>query len=376
MPRQKKTRLKRRKDGRYVCRYKNIWFYGDTEEEALEQREQYKRDESRENSPDVPVLVYADKWLSIYRANVKRHTYNAYAAALETFFEPIKTKTIRNITIDDIAICANGINDFSTHQIKRTIGLVRSIFDNAMETGLITMNPARSKTLKIPQGKTGRGHRAITEEERQLIHNTPHKLRAMYLVMLYAGLRPGEALGLNVSEDVDFSAHIIHVKRSIDLLTANKATVSTGKNAQAIRDVPLLPVLEKEIKNISGLLVPGKNGYMSRTELKLAKQSYKTALLHTANHIGKEEKAPHKKPDEWKKITFTAYDMRHTFCTMNRDAGIDQKVLAAWMGHKDYAMIMRVYDHITDERIENCMQTLRAVTTKKYLKTADSESKP
>ena len=39
MPRQKKQHLKRRKDGRFACRYKDQWFYGQTEEEALEARE-------------------------------------------------------------------------------------------------------------------------------------------------------------------------------------------------------------------------------------------------------------------------------------------------------------------------------------------------
>ena len=40
MPRQT---LKRRPDGRYACRYQNKWFYGDTQSEALAEREAYKR---------------------------------------------------------------------------------------------------------------------------------------------------------------------------------------------------------------------------------------------------------------------------------------------------------------------------------------------
>ena len=34
MPRQKKQHLKRRKDGRYCCRYAGLQFMGRTEEEA------------------------------------------------------------------------------------------------------------------------------------------------------------------------------------------------------------------------------------------------------------------------------------------------------------------------------------------------------
>lgn len=47
MPRQKKQHLKRRKDGRFACRYRNLWFYGETEDEALEARDEYKQAEKR-----------------------------------------------------------------------------------------------------------------------------------------------------------------------------------------------------------------------------------------------------------------------------------------------------------------------------------------
>ena len=38
MPREKKPQLKRRPDGRYACRYKSMWFYGDTSDQALRAR--------------------------------------------------------------------------------------------------------------------------------------------------------------------------------------------------------------------------------------------------------------------------------------------------------------------------------------------------
>ena len=43
MPREKKQHLKKRKDGYYVCRYKDQWFYSLDEDDALAQRAEYKR---------------------------------------------------------------------------------------------------------------------------------------------------------------------------------------------------------------------------------------------------------------------------------------------------------------------------------------------
>ena len=63
MPREKKQRLKKRKDGRYACRYKDQWFYSYDPDDALAQREEYKRLE-KEQLGTIPTLAdYAEKWI-------------------------------------------------------------------------------------------------------------------------------------------------------------------------------------------------------------------------------------------------------------------------------------------------------------------------
>ena len=42
--------------------------------------------------------------------------------------------------------------------------------------------------------------------------------------------------------------------------------------------------------------------------------------------------------------------IRHTYCTMLRDAGVDMKQAMIWMEHADEKMILRVYDHAGDAR--------------------------
>ena len=82
MPRPKKQHLKRRKDGRFACRYKGQWFYGETEEEALSAREAYKEAEKRgdirlETGPTV--AEYALKWIARAKAGVSAKTYHEAA---------------------------------------------------------------------------------------------------------------------------------------------------------------------------------------------------------------------------------------------------------------------------------------------------------
>ena len=42
---------KQKKDGRYCCTYQNIRFYGATQEEALEKRDEYIRKKSEGDHP-------------------------------------------------------------------------------------------------------------------------------------------------------------------------------------------------------------------------------------------------------------------------------------------------------------------------------------
>ena len=46
---------------------------------------------------------------------------------------------------------------------------------------------------------------------------------------------------------------------------------------------------------------------------------------------------------------FTHHDMRHYFCSNAIEAGIDFKVIAGWLGHKDGGILVaKTYGHLRD----------------------------
>ena len=49
-------------------------------------------------------------------------------------------------------------------------------------------------------------------------------------------------------------------------------------------------------------------------------------------------------------VTIRPHDLRHTYCTMLRDAGVDMKQAMIWLGHSDEKMILRIYDHAGERR--------------------------
>ena len=49
-------------------------------------------------------------------------------------------------------------------------------------------------------------------------------------------------------------------------------------------------------------------------------------------------------------FTVIPYDLRHSFCKMCRDNGVEINTCIHWMGHKDAKMILAIYDEYTPER--------------------------
>ena len=275
------------------------------------------------------------------------------------------------------------------------------IWDCAIEDGIVKSNPCRSKAARPHKGTSG-SHRQLTPEEDQLILSLDHPLRSAVLAMRYAGLRRGEAMALNIKKDVDFKENELHVRTAVHF-EGNKCVQGDPKTDAGIRDIPLLSILAEELKDKIGLLAPAQSGkMMSSSAWKSAWNSYVTAaetalngchkrwyglrsedrirnpdryirilrLRREADQLKKAGKltlALEKRKEAealrltgWKSFTVRPHDLRHSYCTMLRDAGVDIKLAIRWMGHEDEKMILRIYDHITQARIDTAVKNLES----------------
>ena len=70
---------------------------------------------------------------------------------------------------------------------------------------------------------------------------------------------------------------------------------------------------------------------------------------------------------DWKEWTVRPHDLRHSFCVMLRDTGVDLKLAIRWMGHADEKMILKIYDHITDLRIQSAIKSINECNDNKWM---------
>lgn len=341
MPRAKRQHLKKQKDGRYYCRYHGKTFSGATEDEAFDKREEYKRLEAAHEAARRDPLVeeYVAEWLPLYKRGVSEKCYADYAKQLDALTAVVGGLRVREVGTTDARRVYAHFAGYSQSTIHRARMLYVAVFDTAVEDGICPRNPFRSKYAQPDKGTAGT-HRVITDEERQLIHNTPHRMRLAALVMLYAGLRRGEALAIQIEKDVDLKAGVIHVRQAVRF-RGNAPVITATKTASGVRDVPIFPPLADELKNQSGWLIASAKGLQAtETAFSRAWDSYLHALSVAAGHP----------------VVIRCHDLRHSYCTMLRDAGVDMKQAMLWMGHADEKMILRVYDHVTETRTRESVQ--------------------
>ena len=101
MPREKKPSLKKRKDGRYRCKYHDIAFYGKSPEEAFQAREDYKKS-LKKGYLRQTVAEYAIPWLQRSYPDVADSTYTGLAIHLQHLVDQIGGKWLSEILPSDI----------------------------------------------------------------------------------------------------------------------------------------------------------------------------------------------------------------------------------------------------------------------------------
>jgi len=206
-------------------------------------------------------------------------------------------------------LLAKGLNPST---IVVTLLPLRAIYKQAMEVGVVAVNPTTG--LKMPAVRGGRDRIAAPEECARLLDALPMADRPLWATAMYAGIRRGELMALRI-EDVDLAAGLIDVRRGWDAIVGEIATKS-GKD----RRVPIAAVLRDYLDHhLLGLdwqegLVFGATAhspFKGTATAQRAKRAWREAKL-----------AP-----------ITLHECRHTFASLMIAAGVNAKALSTYMGH-------------------------------------------
>ena len=335
-------------------------FYGKSQKEADRKKQAFldRKDQGLEQRDTLHSWIV--KWVKTSsNSPAMRRSNEAYAKKLDA---ALGKESLQDIRMIDITAFAQSMSHYSYSTVKSVKRVTNKIFADAVRNRLTNYNPADGVRWDYA---TKGSHRALEGWERALIldHHLVHRAGVWALLMLFAGLRRGEALALQW-EDIDMDNNVIHVTKAVHF-EGNTAVLSTTKTEAGIRDVPLLPQLKDALrayKGRTGAVCLGATGTPVTTEAAFRRgwESYLNAMENILNdelpfQPGRRSDKDRK---DRKKFEVRTHDLRHTFCTMLYNAGVGLKEAQYIMGHADSAMTLEVYTHLDAEKRQSAAAIL------------------
>lgn len=298
---------------------------------------------------DTDLKTFIDLYLDTYKKHSVSADTFAYCKSLgNTILNGIGNRKIAKIKPLQVQTFLNDLTDKKDSYIRKIYQMTCQIFQHAYKNGLT--NTDYSAVLELPKGQRTSTGRSLTGPEREhLLRILPgHRGELFCKLMLYCGLRPGEAMALQW-KNVDFSTETITVDKSFK----RSGFVGEPKTQAAYRTVPipshLIPLLKEHRSDPFDLVCLNDGRPFTESARRAMWKSVKREMnIAMGCKVRNNKLIPPLPLDE----KFDMYFLRHTYCTDLERAGVPINVARRLMGHSSIAITSRIYTHDNDESME------------------------
>ena len=359
------ARYTKRKDGRYQTKiYLGIGDDGKKEFKYLyanspKELSKMEADLRAKFEKGIDLMTLNDtysEWLErlkvVKEIELKENEYRTFIARASYFVSFFGDVPLKEIRQQNIQPAINAVYKFNPATGKpsakstteRYLQAASAVFEYAIDERATDFNPC--KHVKIPWDAEVTERRALSPKERQWVEDTPHRAQTAAMLMMYSGLRRGEATALLWS-DIDLKNKTITVNKSYDF---KNNIIKSPKTASGTRVVSIPDKLVSYLANIDRksiyVLTSATGKMMSDTAWKRLWDSYLCDLnLKYGLSLDRKNKY-HPKGHIVTIELFTPHCLRHTFCTIMYEAGIDVLTAKEQMGHSDIKTTLAIYTHL------------------------------
>ncbi|MPN13682.1 Tyrosine recombinase XerC [bioreactor metagenome] len=238
------------------------------------------------------------------------------------------------------------------------------IFDYAVAHRAIYYNPAIG--VKLPKGLV-RGKRDAPDDMIMdtVLSNIGQPFGFFPFLLLCTGLRKSEALALQWS-DIDLSAKVIRVTKSIDYFVGSKPKYKTPKTEMGRREVPIIDILFTELKKrydtrCSDYLFPaadsnraGKGGGL------MTERGYEGEWRRYCLALGL--------IDSDGNMVITAHHMRHGTATLLFEYGVDVLTAQRILGHSKPETTQAIYTALREKQAKKSISKMNVGMSRRMSK--------
>lgn len=354
-----------RKDGRLTKKIsingnpKSI--YADTPQELYKTYTElnYKRNTNKLiTKSDIKFKDYAEKWFELNISNKEEATQNSVRNRLNHIYEYIGEMKLSQIKPNHIQEIVTSMEKHGFKDVtNRTLMECKRILENAVINDYIEKNPANG-IKKIRYIKGERVPLSLLQDKKVLELAQTHKYGLFILIIRYCGLRPEEVVPLTV-DDIDLKNKTINISKAVSL-AKNQPKLKATKTLKN-RTLPIPQLLVDLLQRRLSYCHENSIKYIFTKETDnlsmWTKQALKTHLNSFLFELNK---------NSTDKITFSYYQLRHSYCTMLYYANVGIKEAQKLMGHSSAKMVYDIYTHL-DEQRENSSITINDYIEKNIL---------
>ncbi len=293
-------------------------------------------------SPAVKFRDYAEQWMAGHvQRNLKESTFRTYRILLDQhIFPTFGNHSLREITRNEIkTLCYekgnSGLSGGSVRAIARTLS---AIFNNAIEDGIVTTNPAArpGRYVKM-ENRRDKISFLIAEEVTLLLKTAKKELPRFYpflLTALRTGMRKGELIGLQWG-DIDWLGKFIEVRRSYSF--GHMTTPKNGKTRRVDMSDQLVAILRTLKAEVAEETLAGGKSF---GELVFPSEA---GTPRDPSHVVREFNRALKKAG-LRHIRF--HDLRHTNASLLLQNGESPVYVKEQMGHHSIQITVDTYGHL------------------------------
>ena len=268
---------------------------------------------------------------------------------------------------------------YSESTVKKTRTLFNTVFDYLVSCNIMSSNPA--KGIKMPHTTNyavqKKEHSFLSLEQADKFYETAlmkadevtagvrtgdyiYGRNARFcLIVLYTGMRIGEAYGLTWN-DVDFKRNVIRINKTKERIKVNgkyQWIVDTPKRSASIRVIPLIEKAKQQLLYLKTIqpginAKPTDNIFVTESNIPPSQSSLTRTLKAILTRA------------DINPVGFGLHDLRHSFGSMLLQKGwetnqpVDIKVISELLGHKDVSITYNTYLHIMNTHKSEVMNLL------------------
>jgi integrase len=337
-------------------RERKVYFRARNRTEAKQKHEDRRVNVRKGQEPDKSTATVADvatDFLAMIEGLVQAgemspRTHANYSQRWRTHLEPtfgrVRVQSLRPEQVSRWLSEIRGRGS-SSWTVRGAYTFLGQVLEHAQTRNLIVETPLRriSKTER-PQARNKTDARRLTDKEcSALIEHALPSSRALVAMIVFTGLRQGEALGLTW-QDVDFDQGIISVRFQLARKTKGAATRRLPLKTKAgRRDVEALPELIALLKKhkaeafARGNARPEDFLFCTEEGRPLMHRNVSRDFATAGDRAGLNPK----EGEEAERVSL--HDLRHTAACRLIACGLDVVTVQRQLGHASPAITLRLY---------------------------------